>query len=430
MFASVRAAFNIPRDQTMRLRDFPTLAHVIRFAEERGAAAAAPPAAAPPAAAPVEQPRRELATFEAADAIPRRVPIPALRPPLDLCKPTGAVLGSGRRVFVMPDRSGVAQALAERLQALGVEVTQTPDAPIHGVYWLPALDDEGDLNDLTLDAWRAAVDTRLKSFYRTMRALYDQVAPPGTFLISATRLGGQHGYDEAGASAPPGGPVTAFTQAYKRERSDALVKAVDFETARTAAEIADLLIDETLRDPGAVEIGYQGTGRWTVGLEDRPAADGQTGMTLDKDSVFLVTGAAGSIVSAITADLAAASGGTFYLLDLVPEPDAANPDLKRFATDKEALKRDLFSRIQTRGERATPALVEKELAALERAKAARDAIDAVSAAGGVAHYYSVNLTNGEAVAQIGAEARQRSGRIDVLLHAAGIDRSHRSEERR
>ncbi len=32
MFASVRAAFDIPRDQAMKLRDFPTLAHVIRFA--------------------------------------------------------------------------------------------------------------------------------------------------------------------------------------------------------------------------------------------------------------------------------------------------------------------------------------------------------------------------------------------------------------
>ena len=147
---------------------------------------------------------------------------------------------------------------------------------------------------------------------------------PGTFLVSATRLGGQHGYDEAGATAPLGGAVTGFTKTYKRERPDALVKAVDFEAGRSAAEIADLLIGETLRDPGAVEIGYRHGHRWTIGLEERPAADGQPGMTLDKDTVFLVTGAAGSIVSAITADLAAASGGTFYLLDLVPEPDPAN----------------------------------------------------------------------------------------------------------
>ncbi len=419
MFASVRATFHIPREQTMRLRDFPTLAHVIRFAEEGQATAVQPPAARS-----AEEPRAELATFEAADAIPRRVPIPALRPPLDICKPTGVPLASGRRVFVMPDRSGVAEALSERLRALGVEVTQTVGAPVHGVYWLPALDDEGDLRNMTPANWHEAVDIRLKSFYRTMRALYDQVAAPGTFLVSAARLGGQHGYGQAGATAPLGGAVTGFTKAFKRERPEALVKAVDFEAARGAAEIAELLIAETLRDPGAIEIGYQGAQRWTVGLEECPVADGQPGMTLDKDSVFLVTGAAGSIVSAITADLAAASGGTFYLLDLVPEPDPSNPDLTRFATDKEALKRDLFARIQARGERATPALVEKELAALERAQAALAAIEAVRAAGGAAHYCSVNLTDGEAVAQVVADVRQRSGRIDVLLHAAGIDRSH------
>ena len=89
-------------------------------------------------------------------------------------------------------------------------------------------------------------------------------------------------------------------------------------------------------------------------------------MVLGKDTVFVITGAAGSIVSAITADLAAASGGTFYLLDLTPEPDPANKDLQRLITDKENLKHDLFERLKARGERATPAMVEKEIASLER----------------------------------------------------------------
>jgi NAD(P)-dependent dehydrogenase (short-subunit alcohol dehydrogenase family) len=145
---------------------------------------------------------------------------------------------------------------------------------------------------------------------------------------------------------------------------------------------------------------------------------------LDENTVFVITGAAGSIVSAITTDLAAASGGTFYLLDLVPEPDPNNPDLQRFLNDKEGLKRDLFARIQARGERATPALVEKELAALERAQAAQTAIDAVRAAGGTAHYFSVNLTDADAVAKVIDQVREHSGRIDVLLHAAGMERSH------
>ncbi len=295
---------------------------------------------------------------------------------------------------------------------------------MHGVYWLPALDNEGALRDLDLATWHEALRLRLKSLYTTMRVLYEQIAAPGTFLVSATCLGGQHGYDQAGAVAPLGGAVTGFTKTYKRERMEALVKAVDFEPERAATEIAQALIDETLRDPGAVEIGYQGGQRWTVSLQEQPANDGLPGMTLDPNSVFLITGAAGSIVSAITADLASASGGTFYLLDLVPEPDPNNADLKRFVTDKEGLKRELFTRIQARGERATPALVEKELAGLERAQAAQSAMDAVRAAGGTAHYFSVNLTDADGIAKVIDQVRERSGHIDVLLHAAGIERSH------
>ncbi|MBI3475623.1 MAG: SDR family NAD(P)-dependent oxidoreductase [Acidobacteria bacterium] len=447
MFAAVRAAYNIPRDENLKLRDFPTLAHVIKFARDRRPVTASSSAetsaskVSPTTTMPSKAARPTSATFDAADRIPRRVPTPAMRPPLAICKQTGVILGSGRRVVIMPDQGGVGDALKQWLQALGVEVLdidRSLDAtalqnqigdwlsagPVHGVYWLPALDQEGSLNNMSQDAWHEAVRVRVKSLYITMRALYEQIASPGTFLVSASRLGGQHGYDAAGAVAPLGGAVVGFTKTYKRERMNALVKAIDFEPDCIPAELAQLLIDETLRDPGAVEIGYKQGQRWTVGLQEQPAADGHAGLTLDQNSVFVITGAAGSIVSAITADLATASGGTFYLLDLVPEPDPENRDLKRFVSDKDGLKRELFTRMQARGERATPALVEKELAGLERAQAAQSAIDAVRSAGGTAHYFSVNLTDASAVARIVNEVRKRSGHIDVLLHAAGIERSH------
>ena len=451
MFAAVRAAYNIPRDENLKLRDFPTLASVIKFARDRQrrpANVSSPPQEdaliskeQKPLETSVATVRPAIASLDAANRIPRRVPIPVLRPPLELCKPTGVVLDATRRVVIMSDKGGVGEALERQLRALGVQVLRIEDAPdadtltnrlktwlpagpVNGVYWLPALDYEGDLHALDLAGWYEGLRTRVKLLYTAMRTLYEQIAAPGTFLVSGTCLGGQHGYDEAGAVAPLGGAVVGFTKTYKRERPDVLVKAVDFEPERKAVEIAELLIQETLTDPGAVEIGYKQGLRWTVALQEQPADDGQPGLKLDKETVFLVTGAAGSIVSAITADLAAASGGTFYLLDLVPEPDPNNPDLKRFAGDKEGLKRELFTRIQARGERATPALVEKELAALERAQAALAAINSVRAAGGTPHYFAVNLTDAGAVAKVIDQVRARSGRIDVLLHAAGMERSH------
>ena len=250
-----------------------------------------------------------------------------VRPALAICKPTGVTFAPGCRIVLMPDKGGAAEALAQRLQALGVEVlllaeASTTDAltdqlkswmaagPVHGVYWLPALDHEGSLSDMDLAGWTEALRVRVKALYATMRLLYEQIASAGTFLVSATRLGGQHGYDEAGAVAPLGGAVVGFTKTYKRERPDVLVKAVDFALESDASQVAELLIQETLRDPGAVEIGYKGGLRWTIGLQEQPAADGQPGLTLDKNTVFVVTGAAGGIVSAITGDLAAASGGS------------------------------------------------------------------------------------------------------------------------
>jgi NAD(P)-dependent dehydrogenase (short-subunit alcohol dehydrogenase family)/acyl carrier protein len=441
VFASVREAYGIARDENLRLRDFPTLKHVIQFvyaqrpdlkpAADLGVGVQGPGVGAAAVSVPTVPESTPAAPQSTIRPVTLRVPAPVLRPPLALCKPTGIALGPGSCVLVMSDKGGVGEALAQMLTARGVDVLRCDGAPdpgtlagVHGVYWLPALDYEGDVKSMDLSAWRQALAVRLKSLYQTMRALYEQVAAAGTFLVSATRLGGMHGYDEAGAFAPLGGAVTGFTKTYKRERPEALVKAVDFAPENNASDIAAILIDETLTDPGAVEIGRKGNLRWTIGLQQQTAIDGQTGVALDRSTVFVVTGAAGSIVSAITADLASASGGAFYLLDMAPAPDPANPDLERFVRDKDGLKRELAERMKKRGERATPVLVERELATIERAQAAKAAIDAVRAAGGTAEYFSVNLTDPQGVARAIDEVRTRSGRIDVLLHAAGMERSH------
>ena len=144
-------------------------------------------------------------------------------------------------------------------------------------------------------------------------------------------------------------------------------------------------------------------------------------MNLNKETVFVITGAAGSITSAITADLAEASSGIFYLLDLAAEPDPNNSDLVRFKDDKENLKRDIFQRLKESGQKATPALVEKELAGIERQHAALNAIKAIEHFGGKVYYHSVNLLDSQAVAEIIKDIQKIHGRIDVLMHAGGLE---------
>ncbi len=422
MFATIREAWGIERDDSLKLRDYPTLNHVAGFVQERaGVAPAETGEEAPAEAADTPEPPASDGGF------PRRVPAAVLRPQLDRCVPTGVELGEGTRVLLMPDQGGVAKALEKRLAKLGVEVIvaepdrleeQLTDAgEIHGVYWLPALDDEGPLAKLDAESWQAGLHLRVKLLAIAMRALAEQ----DPFLISATRLGGRHGYDADGATSVMGGAVSGFTKALGREREETLVKAVDFPASRKTAALAGLLVEETLRDPGAVEIGHADDLRWTVTLVQEEV-EPQPERELSADQTFVITGAAGSIVSAITQDLAAAAGGgSFHLLDLVAEPDPGDPDLERFVSDKDGLKRDLADRLKERGDKPTPKLIERDLAAIERARAALDAIEAVRAAGGEAHWHQVDLTDPEHVAR----AIEPTGdRIDVLLHAAGLEISH------
>ncbi|MFZ0171251.1 MAG: SDR family NAD(P)-dependent oxidoreductase, partial [Acidimicrobiales bacterium] len=445
LFATVREAYGIARNDSLKLRDYPTLGHVIGFVlEQAGGVAVAPLEATPLEAAALHSatPGLDLtAGLEACDTVKRRVPVPILRPPLDLCRRTGVELQAGSRVVVMPDHGGVSEALTGMLAARGVEVLVLEGAPtaasleaqlvawasagaVHGVYWLPALDTEPPLAQLDIASWKEHLRIRVKLLATAMRSLYEQVAPPGTFLVVATRMGGLHGYDDRGATAPMGGAVTGFAKAYKRERTDCLVKAVDLAPAAGPAAIAAALIDETERDPGAIEVGLQDDLRWAIGLQEEAVGNGQPGLALGPDSVFVVTGAAGSIVSAVVADLARASGGTFHLLDLAPRPDAADLDLELFVADRDGLKRELRQRMTDGGERPTPALIERALAAIERRRAALDAITAIEQAGGRAVYHSLDLRDTEAVAKALEGVREAHGRVDVLLHAAGLDVSH------
>ena len=77
MFAAVRAAYNIPRDENLKLREFPTLAHVIKFAHDRQPGATKEPAGSPSA---VQEKARTAPKKPAASASSASKPIAVARP--------------------------------------------------------------------------------------------------------------------------------------------------------------------------------------------------------------------------------------------------------------------------------------------------------------------------------------------------------------
>ncbi len=212
------------------------------------------------------------------------MPTAVVRPPLDRCVPTGVQLEAGARV-ILPDAGGVGGALASRLEALGVEVLTLDTAldvaateehvadwlrraPCTGVYWLPALDDEGPLSDLDPAGWREGLRLRVKLLAATMRACSRR---PGRSSSARRAWAGAWATTRPARRPSWAAPSAASRRRWRRSAPTRSSRS------STSAEPQDRgarrpLVDETLRDPGAVEIGHADGLRWTVALRERAPA--------------------------------------------------------------------------------------------------------------------------------------------------------------
>ena len=249
---AVRERYGVERDESLQLRDFPTLNHVAAWVRHRAGLDAPTSAAvstdalpATPAAGAPAAPEVVHGDFDAVDALPRRVPVPSLRPDADdvrayWCRtrrsPSRGDARPRRRRRRPPKQLAKAGATPLALSPgvatddlLATLAAWHEEAPITGVYWLAALDADGDLAEYDLE--RLARERCAGGSRRCTRRCATCTTPARS-SSSATRLGGYHGYDDAGATNPLGGPVVGFTKSYKKERPDATVKAVDLAESR------------------------------------------------------------------------------------------------------------------------------------------------------------------------------------------------------
>jgi malonyl CoA-acyl carrier protein transacylase len=427
LFAVLREHFGIPRREDLRLASYNTLQKVINFLEEaRGKQGS-----------PVEElPLKSEEKIEAAplSGMTRRVPVPVLLPRLELCKPTSVTLSTGKRVLIVADKGKVAASLARKIRARGVEVVvqksgndwnaksfkgQTMD----GIYFLSALDEEPPLKELREDSWQERIGHCFLKLVDLMQAFPNQ-----PFLVCATRCGGLNGYGPEGNRSPLGGLVSGFVKSLAWERPQSLVKAVDFAPVAPAAEIATRLLEETCFDPAVVEVGWEGLQRFGISLavQNLPA---DAASDLPKNAVFLVSGGSAGIMGPVLMDLARNTRGNFYLLGRNPLPEKSHPDLVKMQTDRQGFKKDIQDRLVRSGEKPSPVLIEEKLVALERSAATLRTMDEVRSMGACIEYIVCDVTDPLAVENAVAHVLNSAGRIDVLLHAAGVERSRRLESK-
>ena len=349
------------------------------------------------------------------------------------------MLQKSTRVIIITDRSKVAPALEMKLKEHQVDVLAIKNSSLEeltnqikkwseagtvdGLYFLPTLDKETPCIKMDETGWQNTLESK---FYNLVAAI--RQIPDLKFLVVATRMDGLQGLSANGADNPLAGAAAGFAKAIARERKDIFVKVVDFSSKEKPASLANKLVEETLLDPAVVEVGWEGDQRFTLVLQDADCALAPSN-PLAQGSVFLVSGGTGGIIAPILIDLAQQTQGHFYLLARSKLPERENPELAMLTRDPEQLKFTILQRLSKSGQKATPAIINQEIAALERAAATLKTMDTIHQLGGQAVYLPCDVSDAKAVKDVVDQILHKEGRVDVLIHAAGVEKSRKLESK-
>ncbi|GAA0345396.1 hypothetical protein GCM10010319_22120 [Streptomyces blastmyceticus] len=320
----------------------------------------------------------------------------------DAPAPHGSEALRNRHFLVLGESTGLARALLARLQEHGAQATRAdghPDpsaGPLDGVILLA-----GTAGPVLPDAFPLLKDL----LGRGLRwLLYVQQAEDGD---RGDGLGG-------------------FFRTVAREYSDTVARLVSVpggEGDGTAgAIVGELLAPDRTPVVERTEDGRRlGTEPQEAPLGPLFTDDESTGaraaeaLGLGPESVLLFAGGARGIAARVAVALAAASRCRVELLGRTGMADAPEPPDTAGITGRTALRAALAARGDLR-----PAQIEREAGLILARREIEATLAGIRAAGGEGAYRSVDLRDAQAVEQAVKETHARHGRIDGLVHAAGV----------
>ncbi len=356
-----------------------------------------------------------------------------------------APAAAGARQWQLSDRAisivgGVPQLdslLAKELAAAGTASTVVADRGTTTI----TTDALVDLTPLRAD-WKA--DDVPVLFTRVRDALLKGAS----HVIVAGTANGYMTDDLAGGAAgdlhPSAGGVSGMIKSLRKEWPDRQIRVANFASRLADADLAARLMGELNVVDDAGEVGYSEGGervrprvvRATLGMNGTSASDAGNdpahaaahgshdphGMRTKKpvelgpDAVVLVTGGARGITAAAALALAERFHCRLELVGRTPLPAAAEADDLVNARDQRAVRQALIAR----GTLKTPPEIEAACARVLAEREVRHNMAALAAAGSQVTYHQLDVRDGEALGRLIDDLYARYGRLDGVIHGAGV----------
>ncbi|WP_237047683.1 SDR family NAD(P)-dependent oxidoreductase [Lentzea guizhouensis] len=321
-----------------------------------------------------------LVVREAAGKLVRRVPqVVAADPaePVDL---------TGKTVLIIDD-NGIGLELADLLEKHNARPRIEPKFP-------------ADLAGIDVVVHLGA---RLPEAFSEVKAC----VTTGTNLVVVTTGGGTFGFDHTTDELPADIGLHGLIRTAALEHPDLVVRAVDLNPKESHRDIATALLAELGAGPAVV--GHQAGRRHVIEAVETEPVGGD--LPLDADSVVLLTGGARGITALAAIALAERTGCHIELVGRTP----IAPEDHRLAnaTTEPELVKALFEI----GEKdQVPAKARRVLAERE----VRQTLERLRAKASSVRYHQCDVTGAEAVGRVVDDIKARFGRLDGVIHGAGV----------
>ena len=299
------------------------------------------------------------------------------------------------------------------------ETLRSRHGPVRGIVHLTALTTEP--LPTTLERWQAANQETTKSLFLLLQSCAPDLRSGGCCL-ALSNLDGSFGRDDSPWHHSPGsGAYSGLLRTVALEWPVFGAKAIDLD-AVAPDFVRSVVLAELLSPDRAQEIGYRSGVRFvfTAVPESLPIAGASAASrrTPTAEWVVLATGGARGITAETIAGFAV-PGMTLALVGRAPEPADEAPSTRDLA-DVPALRSVLLQQARAAGQSFSPAQIEKQIGALLRDRAIRKNIQAFRQLGVRVEYHAADVRDPKEFGDIINSLYARYGRIDAVLHGAGV----------
>jgi NAD(P)-dependent dehydrogenase (short-subunit alcohol dehydrogenase family) len=241
----------------------------------------------------------------------------------------------------------------------------------------------------------------------------------GGWVLNLTGLDGQFGQSSGGRMALASAGLLGLFKSFRLEYPSLSVKNVDLDLAAPNPLLAGRLIEELAEPDKAYEVGLNAQGRWTLHLTKTTPHSSQLGaLPLEHESVVMITGGAYGITCDVAQRLAILANPRLVLVGRSPLPDE-EPEETR-GMDPQQLRLHLIAERKASGQPLVPAQIEQNLKRMLKDRQILENLRLLEATGATVEYHSLDVRDGDAFGGLIDDVYRRFGRLDGVIHGAGV----------